>query len=173
MGLVVRRTLPLITLSSQTIQTNAIPTLYPHTSDYKEEEFTPLPDLAKGHMDGNECSGLAVAETTPAEGSPSTCACERVVMNGDYSQGPIVKCLDCLDVYRSTDANSCPTGTKLFAPQSRQDWETFLASADPDTVKAPHWIFDVTCPENNCPVAKSSAEQPADLSMRQKWMTSD
>merc|ERR1719408_126280 len=69
-------------------------------------------------------------------------------MNGPYSAGPIVKCTNCLDVRRSRDKNSCPEGTKIFSPRSLDDWDTFLMSARP--VADPHWIVDVTRPQNGC-----------------------
>jgi hypothetical protein len=59
-----------------------------------------------------------------------------------------VKCTNCLDVRRSTQKNSCPVGTKLFAPASRSDWQTFARSTG--ALKAPHMIIDVTKPRNGC-----------------------
>jgi len=53
-----------------------------------------------------------------------------------------------LDVYKSKDKNSCPSGTKIFSPRTRADWKTFLTSATP--LRNPHWIIDVTRPQNGC-----------------------
>jgi len=125
-----------------------VPNLFPTTADYKKAEFVPLPTLAKGKLDANECSSLKVVSITPATGSPGTCKCERVSMNGPWSPGSMVKCSNCLDVSNSKAKNSCPDGTKLFSPRSRQDWETFLKSASP--LRAPNWIVDVTRPFNGC-----------------------
>jgi hypothetical protein len=121
-----------------------VPLLYPNTAEYKKAEFSPLPTFAKGKAGANECMGVGAISTTPAEGSPASCKCERVTMNGPYSAGSLVKCTNCNDVKKSTDKISCPSGTKLFSPQSRQDWESFLKSATP--LRAPHWIIDITRP---------------------------
>jgi hypothetical protein len=124
-----------------------VPDLYPNTAAYKKAEFTPLPTLAKGKVDANHCTSLREISTLPAKGSPSSCKCERQTLNGPYS-GAMVKCTNCIDIYRSKDQNSCPTGTKLFAPRSRSEWSTFIKSAGP--LRAPHWIVDVTRPQNGC-----------------------
>jgi len=147
-----------------------VPDLYPSTVAYKAAEFTPLPILAKGRMDANECTGVNEVSETPREGSPSTCNCTRVTLNGPYSAGGMVKCVDCLVIRRSTDMSSCPDGTKLFSPRSREDWVTFLNSADP--LRAPNWIIDVTRPEDGCggceefPMNSNNSDQ-------QSWVTSD
>jgi hypothetical protein len=124
-----------------------VPDAYPNTAAYKKAEFTPLPTLAKGKMDANQCTSLQEVSTTPAKGSPSSCKCERQTLNGPY-EGAMVKCTKCIDIYRSKDQNSCPTGTKLFAPRSRSEWDTFIKSAEP--LRAPNWIVDVTRPRNGC-----------------------
>lgn len=125
-----------------------VPNLFPTTAEYKKAEFVPLPALAKGKLDANECSSLKETSTTPAVGSPSSCKCERVSMNGPWTPGSLVKCSNCLDVSRSVQKNSCPIGTKLFAPQSRQDWSTFMKSAQP--LRSPNFIVDITRPFNGC-----------------------
>merc|ERR1719183_493996 len=125
----------------------AVPDSYPNTAAYKLAEFSPLPALAKGKVDANGCNGLQEISTVPTKGSPSSCKCERVTLNGPY-EGAMVKCTNCIDIYRSKDQNSCPIGTKVFAPRSRTEWETFLKSADP--LRAPNWIVDVTRPQNGC-----------------------
>jgi hypothetical protein len=124
------------------------PALYPYSGEYKKREFTPLPALAKGKVDANECSGMIEISTEPAAGSPSGCKCDRVTLNGPYSTGALVKCTNCRDIRRSKDKNSCPQDTKLFSPQGRTDWDTFLKSAGP--LRAPHWVIDVTRPQNGC-----------------------
>ena len=55
---------------------------------------------------------------------------------------------------RSSQKNSCPNGMKIFSPASRGDWKTFLTSAGP--LRAPHWIIDVTRPQNGCGGCKKS-----------------
>jgi hypothetical protein len=124
-----------------------VPNLYPATEFYKKKEFAPLPAAAKGE-ESMICSGMEEISLTPRSGSPGSCKCERVTLNGYYSAGPLVKCTNCLDVKKSTQRNSCPLGTKLFSPASRQDWKTFMSSAKP--LKNPHFIVDVTRPENGC-----------------------
>jgi len=130
------------------LESCAVPDLYPTTAAYKKAEFEPLPVFAKGRLEANECTGLTVVSTTPASGSPTSCKCERVTLSGPYSAGAMVSCLNCLDVRRATEKNSCPSGTKLFAPASRQDWDTIIKSTKP--LRAPNWIIDVTRPQNGC-----------------------
>merc|ERR1719473_592256 len=106
----------------------------------------------------------------PADGSPAGCACEQVALVGDYSAKNLMKCQNCLEVYKSTQKNSCPRGTKLWAPASAADWKTFLASAG--KLAAPHWIIDVTRPQNGCggctgnPMNSGNARQKT-------WVTQD
>merc|ERR1719162_2041361 len=130
------------------LESCAVPDLYPTTAAYKKAEFAPLPVFAKGRLEANECTGLTVVSTTPASGSPTSCKCERVTLSGPYSAGAMVSCANCLDVRRATEKNSCPSGTKLFAPASRQDWDTMIKSTKP--LRAPNWIVDVTRPQNGC-----------------------
>ena len=125
----------------------ATPQLYPATGAYKRAEYAPLPSLAKG-LKSVECSGVQEISTKPARGSPKSCKCRRVTLNGFYSAGPMVTCKNCRDVRRSRDRSSCPKGTKVFSPATRADWKTFISSAPP--LRAPHWIIDVTRPQNSC-----------------------
>jgi len=160
-----------------------VPNLFPTTAEYKKAEFVPLPTLAKGKLDGNECSSLKETSTTPATGSPTSCKCERVSMNGPWTPGTLVKCSNCLDVARSAQKNSCPIGTKLFAPQSRQDWETFIKSAQP--LRAPNFIVDITrpfpgcvrpfcAPSGNTDAAMNSQSQvQLNMPLSQRWATQD
>jgi len=101
---------------------------------------------------------------------PASCKCSQVSLTGKYSAGMLVKCTECLAVSKSTQKNSCPKGMKIFSPQSRGDWKTFVSSASP--LRAPHWIIDVTRPQNGCGGCtkysmKSSSPQQA------TWKTSD
>jgi hypothetical protein len=146
-----------------------VPTLYPATGAYKRVEFAPLPTLAKGR-DSSECSGMREVETKPAKGSPGACKCTRVALNGYYSAGPLVRCANCLDVRRSKDKNSCPPGTKIFSPASRGDWKTILGSVEP--LRAPHWIIDVTRPDNSCGGCTSNPMNSKDNSQK-SWTTLD
>jgi len=147
-----------------------VPKLYPTTAEYKKAEFAPLPAVAKGKEDANECTGVAEISTSPAKGSPGTCKCERVTLNGPFSPGPIVKCVNCLDARRTADKISCPEGTKLFSPRSRSDWKTFIASAQP--LRAPNWIIDVTRPQNGCGGCTGNAMNSGNKAQK-TWVTQD
>jgi len=147
-----------------------VPKTYPSTAEYKTAEFAPLPALAKGKTDANECTGVAEISTMPASGSPSTCKCERITMNGPYSPGPVVKCVDCHDTRRTQDKNSCPEGTKLFSPRSRADWKSFISSAQP--LRAPNWIIDVTRPQNGCGGCTGNAMNSGNT-RQSTWTTQD
>jgi hypothetical protein len=148
----------------------AAPDLYPDTGAYKKKEFTPLPALAKGKMGANTCAGMTEVSTEPAPGSPSGGKCERVTLNGPYMPGALVKCTGCHVIRRSTDKNSCPQQTKLFSPQGRTDWDTFLKSAGP--LRNPHWVIDVTRPQNGyggCTRYFMNSKVP----QQSTWRTSD
>jgi hypothetical protein len=82
-----------------------VPNLYPATPAYKKKEFAPLPTLAKGKDDANECTGVQEISTKPAKGSPKECRCQRVTLNGPYSAGPLVKCTHCWEARRSLERN--------------------------------------------------------------------
>jgi hypothetical protein len=121
------------------------------------------------HAKSYYCQLLQVS-TKPKAGSPNGCRCQKVDLAGSYSAKTLLKCTGCLDVYRATQKNSCPTGTKIFAPASRSDWKTFLASASP--LRAPHWIIDITRPQNGCGGCTRhtmSSKTPAQAT----WRTSD
>jgi len=106
----------------------------------------------------------------PKVGSPSACTCKKVELTGEYSTGILIKCDKCLDVYRSKEKNSCPSGTKIFSPRTRADWKTFLASAQP--LRNPHWIIDVTRPQNGCGGCTTHAMNSA-VPAQATWVTSD
>lgn len=144
-----------------------VPNLYPSTGAYKRAEFAKLPALARG-KESEQCSGFQEISTTPKAGSPQSCKCSRVVLNGEYSAGPIVKCTNCLDVSRSMEKNSCPQDTKLFSPASKLDWETLLKSAGP--LRDPHWIVDLTRPQNGC---AGCTDRSMNSGEQQSWRTSD
>jgi len=163
-------TYPTLASGNATMAKCEVPKEYPSTAAYKKAQFAPLPPLAKGKVDANECTGIEEISTKPAEGSPETCKCERVTMNGHYSPGPVVKCTGCLDVSQTSDKNSCPDGTKLFAPRTRSDWKTFFASAQP--LRAPNWIVDITRPEDGCTDCIGHAMN-SDNAKQKSWVTQD
>merc|ERR1719159_285517 len=92
---------------------------------------------------------------TPKKGSPKGCVCKNIALSGIYSAGSLLRCDGCLRVSRALQKNSCPLGTKIFSPASRTDWLTFIKSAQP--LRAPHFIIDVTRPQNGCGGCTSSA----------------
>ena len=75
-----------------------------------------------------------------------------------------------MDVYKSIDKNSCPSGSKIFSPRTRADWKTFLSSATP--LRSPHWIIDVTRPQNGCGGCTSHAMNSG-VAAQATWVTSD
>lgn len=130
------------------------------------------------HFDDHDCKfhsksyycQLKDVAIKPKRGSPAACKCDNVVLTGEYSAGALIKCTGCLPVARSTQKNSCPVGTKIFSPASAKDWKTFLASAQP--LRSPHWIIDVTRPQNGCGGCSKHAmnsNNPAQAT----WRTSD
>jgi len=147
-----------------------VPDRYPATAAYKKAEFAPLPALAKGKVDANECYGVLEISTKPKAGSPQGCKCERVTLNGPFSPGALVKCVNCIDVYRSTEKDSCPEGTKIFSPRSASDWHTFLNSVAP--LQDPHWIADITRSQAGCGGCSTSPMNSGEIGQR-SWMTKD
>jgi len=151
------------------LQRCTVPNLYPSTGAYKRKEFAPLPTMAKG-VQSAPCSGVESMPTTPRSGSPKGAKCRRVMLNGYYSAGGLVKCTNGFDVYKSLQKNSCPRGTKIFSPMTRNDWRTFLASAD--DLRAPNWIIDVTRPANSCGGCTGNPMNSKNRNQK-SWKTSD
>merc|ERR1719345_44767 len=121
------------------------------------------------HSKSYYCQPLGL-DLNPNKGSPRSCSCSKVDLSGHYTAGVLVKCQQCLTVYKSSQKNSCPKGMKIFSPATRQDWKTVLDSAG--ALRAPHWIVDVTRPQNGCGgctryAMKSTTPQQA------TWKTSD
>jgi len=115
----------------------------------------------------------AECSTTPAVTVPAApnCKCEKLTLKGKYSAGCIVKCTNCFTTYKSTQKNSCPDGTKLFAPTSRGDWQTFLDSGG-KPLRSPHWIIDVTRPQNGCGGCTGNPMNSA-VPAQSSWRTKD
>jgi len=158
------------------------PKLYPNTAEYKAAEYNMLPVVAMGKAEANECAGFVPINTVPADGVnvPDGCKCTRVPMNGPYSAGPIVKCVNCKDVYDSTQANSCPAGTKLFSPRTYQDWHSFVGSmSGMEPVHDPNWIIDITRPLDGCyndkcdVVMNAASSQTRRAPENERWRTAD
>jgi len=106
---------------------------------------------------------------TPKDGSPEGCVCEEVTLTGTYSPGYLLKCTGCTDVYKSNDANSCPEGTKIFSPRSREDWQTIFESGGP--LRSPHWIIDIT--RESSGGSYTSYVMNSDVSQVAAWKTDD
>jgi hypothetical protein len=121
------------------------------------------------HSKSYYCEKVKVSHK-PAPGSPKSCKCTQLELTGKYSAGILMKCSQCLKVYKSTQKNSCPKGMKIFSPASRADWKTFVASAKP--LRDPHWIIDVTRPQNGC---GGCTRYPMNSKVGQQatWKTSD
>merc|ERR1719456_1188817 len=140
--------------------------------------FNPASDDDQVTFSSNNCEyhaksyycQLIEVETTPKAGSPAGCLCEKVELDGEYSAKVLMKCTGCLDVSGSYQENSCPRGTKLFAPASRADWKTFLASTQP--VRSPSFIIDVTRPQDGCGGCTEFAMN-SEESAQVTWGTSD
>lgn len=113
---------------------------------------------------------LKHVSTTPKRGSPPSCKCEKLSLTGTYSAGALVECRGCWKVSKSTQRNSCPMGTKLFSPANLRDWSTVLASAKP--LRSPHWIVDITRPQNGCGGCTRNAMNSRNPAQG-TWRTSD
>jgi len=148
----------------------SVPDRYPATAAYKKAEFATLPALARGNPEANECYGVLEISTRPKAGSPVGCKCIRMTMNGPYSAGALVKCENCLDISKSQDKNSCPDGTKVFSPRTRQDWKTISVSVAP--LRAPNFIVDITRPQNGCGGC-TKAQMNSAITAQRTWVTAD
>lgn len=134
-----------------------------------EDEVTFSAKGCRVHSKSYYCQQEMIS-TKPKQGSPEGCHCERVELTGRYSAGALLKCVGCLRVSKSTQKDSCPMGTKLFSPRSREDWRTVLDSVGP--LRSPNWIVDVTRPTNGCGGCQSEAmnfETPKQAT----WRTQD
>jgi hypothetical protein len=109
--------------------------------------------------------------TVPKPGSPTGCKCTLKTLTGDYSAGALMLCEGCLDIKKTDQKNSCPIGTKLFSPQTREDWKTFIASGLTGS-RAPHWIIDVTRPQNGCGGCTGNSMNSGNTNQK-TWKTSD
>merc|ERR1719456_392062 len=121
------------------------------------------------HSKSYYCQLIEVS-TTPKPGSPLGCMCEKVDYTGHWTPKTLMKCVGCLEVSKSTQKNSCPLGTKIFAPATREDWKTFLASAT--VLRAPNFIIDITRPQNGCGGCGQNAMN-SDNAEQATWRTSD
>jgi len=116
------------------------------TAAVKADSLTFDDNNCEYHSKAYYCQSISV-NLVAKDGSPEGCICKKVEVTGAYlPDNVLIKCENCLDVYRSEQKNSCPYGTKIFSPETRADWKTFLLSSM--AVRAPHWIIDVTRPQS-------------------------
>jgi len=149
---------------------------YPNNAHYKAVEYAVLPADAKGRIDANDCAGIIPVNTDPKPGSPASCNCTQMVTTGQFEAGALIKCENCHDVSKSTDENSCPTGTKIWSPRSRADWDVFLASVTP--INDPNFIVDITRPlaGGGAPPSNpfnSNDPERRKLLLSSRWTTAD
>jgi len=140
-----------------------------------DPQCDPIPHVLTW-TNGNAGEGIDLSNLQPADGSPAGCQCELVELQGDYSAGHIVRCDNCLDVHRSTEQNSCPSGWKIFSPRDKEDYDTIRASVDMSrhsgTLHQPNLIVDVTRSENGCGGCTGAAMN-SNVEAQSSWRTSD
>lgn len=114
----------------------------------------------------------ALASVGPRSASAATCT--EVPLNGPYAPKRLMKCVNGIDVRRTTDPNSCPKGWKIWAPESREDWQTVINSGVLP-VRNPHFIIDITRPSNGCGGCRNpmNSDHPSQSSWKttngEKW----
>lgn len=82
----------------------------------------------------------------------------------------LVKIHKGLNVSKSSHANSCPMGWKIFSPQSKADWETALSSTA--LPKAPDILVDVTSKDKTCTEC-GGLLMNSGVSEQSSWITQD
>merc|ERR1719247_2437923 len=149
-----------------------------HGKAWEANDFSNLKfdaDKCKYHSASYYCQHIKTVSTTPKSGSPAGCSCKVLELTGKYSAGALLKCENCLEVSKSTQKNSCPAGTKLWAPRNRDDWKTFLASGL-SSLRAPNWIVDVTRPVNGpgcCGWSAKNYNFNSGEAQQSAWKTAD
>jgi len=152
--------------------------MYPSTDEWKLQEFEPLPANAKGNANSYSCPEMSEVSLQTEAVAGKNCTCEHVVLEGGFSPGDLLLCTNCLDVYKSNDQNSCPTGTKIFSPATAADWNSFFAGTSVEfrsRAQKPNFIVDITRASNGNPhpPANSAMSSANDLAMAKMWMTHD
>lgn len=105
-----------------------------------------------------------------ASGSPSSCKVTPVDLKGRaYSAGQLVQVTGGLNVSNTTMPNSCPVGMKIFAPQSRRDWEV-VCNAEPNPCDRRSVLVDVTKPIGGGDYRKRAMNSESGVP---DWTTSD
>ena len=99
---------------------------------------------------------------------------EEVKVTG-YSAGGVVRVTKGKRVAKSTQANSCPSGYKIWSPRNKNDW-TLVYNALGKNIKnypkAPHLIVDVTRGANGCGGCQKYAMKSG-VSKQSSWRTKD
>merc|ERR1712187_610447 len=107
-------------------------------------------------------------------GSPSNCKISQISVPG-YSPGQLVRVDNGRRVRRSTEADSCPTGWKIWSPRNKNDWTIVYNALGKNIARYPrthHLLVDVTRPANGCggctryPMRYATAQQ-------RSWRTTD
>jgi len=97
--------------------------------------------------------------------------CEEVDLQGKpFNPRSLIVCRNGKLVRKSTEKSSCPDGWKIWAPETKQDWQT-IKELGLLNVKKPHFLVDVTRPENGCGGCRSpmNSNNPA----QETWRTSN
>ena len=109
-----------------------------------------------------------------ASGSPKDCKVENLKVTG-YSAGGVVRVTKGKKVTKSTQANSCPSGWKIWSPRNKNDW-TLVYNALGKNIKnyprKPHLIVDVTRGANGCGGCTKYAMKSG-VSQQSSWKTTD
>lgn len=105
-----------------------------------------------------------------SEGSPQNCKLEWIELKGTYSASMLVKISGGLETQKSSLANSCPLGWKIFSPQSKQDWITVGKSTS--LPRDPHTIVDVTRKVDGCSKCTDYAMN-SKVQQQSTWRTID
>ena len=108
-----------------------------------------------------------------AAGSPEDCQVTDVAVSG-YSAGKVTKVTNGLEVKKSTEKNSCPSGWKIWSPRNKDDWTLVYNALGKDFGKYPqnpNLIVDVTSQEGcgGC----SDYAMNSGVSEQSSWKTSD
>ena len=109
-----------------------------------------------------------------APGSPEDCIVTDLKLQG-YSTGQVVRVTNGKKVSKSTEANSCPTGWKIWSPRSKADWTVVydkLGKNINNYPMKPQLIVDVTRGDNTCGGCGNHAMKST-VSQQSSWKTTD
>merc|ERR1711981_1101530 len=109
-----------------------------------------------------------------ASGSPSNCKVTKLPVKG-YSAGDVYRVDNGKSVRRSTEADSCPSGYKIWSPRNKNDWNLVYNALGKNIRNYPnglHLIVDVTRPKNGCGGCTRYAMKSG-VSQQGEWRTRD